>query len=113
MLEADKDIGINEDNVMIKDDINANHSDKFKSNVGGKNCSDESSKKRNNNLIFNDISKQMDALKTIIFNATESNQSKLQFIQEELSTNRYEIDCEYIASKLLEYAQMNEEAEMA
>ena len=62
---------------------------------------------------FEDIAKQMAALKAIIFNTPETNHIKIQFIKEELSTGRYQIHSHHIAAKLLEFAPSMEEAEIA
>ena len=67
----------------------------------------------NNIMDFDNTAKQMADLKAIIFNTPETNQTKIQFIKEELSADRYQIHCHHIASKLLEYAELQEEAEMA
>lgn len=67
------------------------------------------------NINFEDTAKQMAELKSIIFDSPDTNQTKIQFIKEELSANRYEIHSNHIASKLLEYAELPlpELAEMA
>lgn len=64
-------------------------------------------------LNFEDTAKQLDALKAHIFNTSESNQTKIQFIKEELAAGRYEIHSDRIAAKLLEHAPVVEEAEIA
>lgn len=53
------------------------------------------------------------ALKAIIFDTAEANQAKIEFIKEELSAGRYQINTAHIASKLLEYAPVSEAAELA
>ena len=53
------------------------------------------------------------ALKAIIFDTPEANQAKIEFIKEALSEGPYQINASHIASKLLEYAPVIEEAEMA
>ena len=65
------------------------------------------------NLGFEDTAKQMTALKAIIFDTPETNQTKIEFIKEELTAGRYEIHSQTIAAKLLEYAPVVEEAEIA
>ena len=46
--------------------------------------------------------KPMDALKTSILNAVDSNEAKIQFIKKELEADRYDINAEQIAEKILE-----------
>lgn len=65
------------------------------------------------NLNFDDTAKQLEALKAHIFNTSESNETKIQFIKEELAAGRYEIHSDRIAAKLLEHALIVEEPEMA
>ena len=62
---------------------------------------------------FDDTAKQMAKLKAIIFDAPDTTQTKIQFIKEELATDRYQIHSSHIASKLMEYAELMEEAEIA
>ncbi len=65
------------------------------------------------NMTFDDTAKQMAELKAIIFDTPDTNQTKIQFIKEELSAGRYQIHSKHIASKLLEYTGLVEPAEMA
>ena len=67
----------------------------------------------NNEINFEGTAKQMADLKASIFNTPETNHTKIQFIKEELSADRYQIHCNHIASKILEYAELQEEAEIA
>ena len=62
---------------------------------------------------FEDTAKQMDELKAMIFSTHETNQTKIQFIKEELSAGRYQIHAHHIAAKLLEHTQLIEYAEIA
>ena len=64
-------------------------------------------------LDFNDIAKQMNALKAAIFDAIEPNETKLQLIKEALSTSCYTIQSNHIAAKLLEHIHQNDEVEFA
>lgn len=64
-------------------------------------------------LNFDDTAKQLEALKAHIFNTSDSNETKIQFIREELAAGRYEIHSERIAAKLLEHALIVEEPEIA
>ncbi len=47
--------------------------------------------------------KQLIALKELIFNAPNSNQAKIQFIKEEIAAGRYQTDSNLITAKLMEY----------
>ena len=53
------------------------------------------------------------ALKANIFDTPEANLTKIELIKEELLAGRYQINSSHIASKLLEYAPVIEEAEIA
>jgi len=64
-------------------------------------------------LCFDDTTKQLEELKAHIFNSSESNQTKIQFIKEELAAGRYEIHSDRIAAKLLEHAPVEEALEIA
>ena len=64
-------------------------------------------------LNFDDTVKQMDTLKAILFNTSELNQTNIPFIKEELSAGRYKIHSHLIADKLMEYAELTEQPEMA
>ena len=64
-------------------------------------------------LNLTDTAKQIEALKAIIFNTPETNQTKIEFIKEELSTGKYQIHSDHIASKLTEYAQSLKQPEVA
>ena len=64
-------------------------------------------------LNFDDTAKQMDALKALIFNPPETNQTKIQFIKEELSAGRYQIHSKHIVASLMEYVGLIEEPEIA
>ncbi len=61
---------------------------------------------------FDDTAKQLEALKALIFNVTETNETKIQFIKEELSEGRYQIHSNRIAEKLLEYVMQSQQAEL-
>lgn len=54
-------------------------------------------------LHFNDTTKQMEALKAMIFNASDLNETRLQFIKDEIETGRYQIQSSKIAEKLTEH----------
>ena len=62
---------------------------------------------------FDDTAKQVAELKAIIFETPETNQTKIQFIKEELSAGRYQIHSEHIVAKLMEYTELTEETEIA
>ena len=66
-----------------------------------------------NDMNFEDTAQQMADLKAAIFNSPESNQTKIEFIKEELAADRYEIHSHHIATKLMAYAPEMEEAEIA
>ncbi len=55
----------------------------------------------------------MNQLKSLIFDTSIAEQMKIQMIKEELSTGRYQINSHHIADKLLEFAPVLEEMEMA
>lgn len=61
----------------------------------------------------NDTDNQLAKLKALIFDTPEAEHMKLQLIKEELATSRYQINSNHIAEKLLEYAPIREEMEMA
>lgn len=65
-------------------------------------------------LDFTDTQKQLDALKAIIFDITEANTAKIEFIKEELANDRYQIRNHHIAEQMLEYTihYLEEEVEM-
>ena len=67
----------------------------------------------NQSLDTHTIACSIAALKAIIFDMPAANQAKIEFIKEELSAGRYQINTTHIASKLLEYAPVREETEMA
>ncbi|KTC65797.1 flagellar biosynthesis anti-sigma factor FlgM (plasmid) [Legionella adelaidensis] len=56
-------------------------------------------------LSFEDSNKQLQALKEMIFNEPLINDSKIQFIKEELATDRYEVNSYRIAVRLMEDIQ--------
>ena len=62
-------------------------------------------------LHFNDIAKQIGALKSLIYNAPDTNLSKIQVMKEEIAAGRYQINSHHIAAKLLEYVQSTTQAE--
>lgn len=55
-------------------------------------------------LQLEETAQQLENLKTLIFNSTETNATKIEVIKEELSAGRYEIHSDRIAEKLLEFA---------
>jgi flagellar biosynthesis anti-sigma factor FlgM len=59
------------------------------------------------NLDFEDTVKQTAILKAIILNAAETNQTKIEFLKEELMAGRYQINSNRIAAKMVE--QVSEE----
>jgi flagellar biosynthesis anti-sigma factor FlgM len=65
------------------------------------------------NINFDDTAKQMAELKAIIFDTPDTNETKIQFIKEELSAGRYQIHSNRIATKLMEYSDSTEQAEIA
>lgn len=58
-------------------------------------------------LNLTDTTQQIEALKAIIFNSSDTNQTKIDFVKEELSANRYQINSDHIAEKLTEYTTYN------
>lgn len=52
-------------------------------------------------------------LKAIIFDTPDAEHAKIQLIKDELLNSRYQINSQHIADKLLEYAPVIEEVEMA
>lgn len=60
-----------------------------------------------------DAVKLVETLKTILFNAPDRDQTKIDFFKDELSTGRYKVDPHQIARQLLEHVQVRIEAEMA
>ena len=65
------------------------------------------------NINFDDTAKQMAELKAMIFDTPDTNQTKIQFIKEELSADRYQIHSNHIAAKLMEYAETTDQVEIA
>lgn len=47
--------------------------------------------------------KELEALKEAIFNCPDINQAKINFIKEEITSGRYEIEPNHIARKLTEH----------
>ena len=66
-------------------------------------------------LDFSDTTKQLEALKAIIFDIAQANAVKIQFIKEELANDRYQIRSHHIAEQMLEYTThvIEEQVEMA
>ena len=64
-------------------------------------------------LNFDDTTQQIEALKDLIFNAKDSNHTKIQFIKEALSAGRYEIHNDHIATKLMAGTTVEEAPELA
>lgn len=64
------------------------------------------------NLNFTDSAKQLEALKALIFSAPEDNQKKIEFLKEEISAGRYEINSQRIAAKFIEYNRCLEPGEV-
>lgn len=60
-----------------------------------------------------DAVKLLDTLKAILFNASDRDQSKIDFFKNELSTGRYEVHPQQIAYQLLEDLPLPIEAEIA
>lgn len=60
-----------------------------------------------------DTENQLARLKALIFDTPEAEHIKIQLIKDELENGRYEINANHIAAKLLEYARVNEDMEMA
>ena len=67
----------------------------------------------NHSLNVHETEKQVAELKAIIFDTPISNDTKIQFIKEELATGRYAIHSEHIADKLLEQHVIPEPVEYA
>ena len=55
----------------------------------------------------------LSTLKTLIFDTPEAIQTKIQFIKEEIASNRYEVNSQHIAAKLVEHVSLAEELEIA
>ena len=66
-----------------------------------------------NSLDFSDIEEQMATLKSALFDIAETNDTKIQFIKEELSAGRYQIYNHHVAEKLLQYTDLIVESEPA
>ncbi len=66
---------------------------------------------KDNNMLnpLDDLNK----LKTILFNTPEAEHAKLELIKEEIATGQYQINHHNIAEKLLEFASVPEELEIA
>ena len=62
-------------------------------------------------LNFETTLPQIESLKAIIFNAKEKNHLKIEFIKEALSTGRYEIHNDHIATKLMAFVATEEALE--
>ncbi len=60
-----------------------------------------------------DTDNQLNKLKSLIFDTPIAEHMKIQLIKEELSTGRYQINSNHIADKLLEFAPVLEEMDMA
>ena len=58
---------------------------------------------------LNDLSN----LKTMLFDTQAANIAKIQLIKDEITSNRYQMNSQNIAGKLLEYAPLTEEMETA
>lgn len=61
----------------------------------------------------NETENQLARLKALIFDTTEAEHMKIQLFKDELATGRYQINSDHITAKLLEYARVNEDVEMA
>ena len=51
-------------------------------------------------------------LKNLIFDTPEAVQTKIQLIKEEIASDRYEVNCQHIAAKMVEHAPLAEEEEL-
>ena len=68
---------------------------------------------QNKQTSSNDTTQQIAELKALIFNTHENNEAKIQFLKAEISEQRYQINSEQIAEKLLEHVTIVEQAEIA
>jgi negative regulator of flagellin synthesis FlgM len=64
-------------------------------------------------LNLQDAVKLVETLKTLLFNAPDVDQTKINFFKNELLTGKYEIDSHHIAHQLLEHVQIVAQPEMA
>ena len=64
-------------------------------------------------LNLQNTAKQLEELKALIFSTPETNQTKIEFIKEELSSGRYQIHSDNIAAKLTEYTKSTKQTEAA
>lgn len=102
---ADSMMGSNEDDVMVNKTVN--------NSSGSNNRLKKTQKQLLDSLNFDDTTEQMQALKALIFNSNEIRNTKIAFIKEALSTDRYEIHSENIASKLMEFVTVSVVSELA
>ena len=64
-------------------------------------------------LSFKSTAKHIEALKQAIFDAPNTNQAKIDFIKNEITSGRYVINSDQIANKLMEDKQLIEQPEIA
>lgn len=64
-------------------------------------------------LSFKNTAKQIEALKQAILDAPDTNQAKINFIKNEITSGRYIINSDQIANKLVEDKQLIEQPEIA
>ncbi len=62
-------------------------------------------------LDFADTAKKIQALEELIYSEPEINHAKIEFLKEEISTGRYEINDLKIAKRLAEYSATSKESE--
>lgn len=112
---ADKVTGTIEDDVMVKtieEPVNTSDNHSHSPNQQPVSSASEMQTSFIDSLNLDEIAKQTEALRAIIVSTPDTNQTKVQFIKEELSAGRYQIHSNKIAEKLMEYSQSEELAEI-
>jgi anti-sigma28 factor (negative regulator of flagellin synthesis) len=61
---------------------------------------------------FSDVKRTMNALKDILFHTPLTDETKIAFIKEELSTGRYQVQSASLAAKLMEHLHQTQQEEM-
>lgn len=64
-------------------------------------------------LNFKESSRQLDELKSLIFNSPDFNEGKIESLKEEIANGRYEVQSKTIAKKLVEFQHLILQAEPA
>ena len=64
-------------------------------------------------LNFTDSARQLEELKSLIFNTPDLNEGKIELLKEEIASGRYEVQSKMIAKKLVEFQHLISQAEPA